>query len=269
VSARVAARHEPAIRVRGDGSVASVSAGSFEWIVHRRRATVAFLATPLMALGDGEELVVSVKLDEGASLALTTQGPTALLRTGRAAVQRFVVRLAEHCHLTFLPWVTIPFPGALSRFEVDVRLADGASFAAWDVLAVGRVGRGERFRFEELRSSWRIEGPEGLMLDDRLILRGSDREAAETLTAGRTHVGSLYLAGLEEDALRVDEVRKALDGALELAGASRPAPRLLVARALDRSADRLEQAFWPAVAACRAAGEAPALAPEAVARRWF
>jgi len=269
VSARVAPRHEPAICVRGDGSVASVSAGSFEWIVHRRAATVAFLATPLMALGDGEELLVSVELDEGVSLALTTQGPTALLRTGRAAVQRFVVRLAERSHLTFLPWVTIPFPGALSRFEVDVRLADGASFAAWDVLAVGRVGRGERYRFEELRASWRIEGPTGLMLDDRLILRGSDREAAETLTAGRTHVGTLYLAGLEEDALPVDEVRKALDGALDLVGASRPAPRMLVARALDRSADRLEQAFWPAVAACRAAGEAPVLAPEAVARRWF
>jgi urease accessory protein UreH len=269
VSPGVAVRHEPAIRVRGDGSVASVSAGSFEWIVHRRAATVAFLATPLMALGDGEELLVSVELDEGTSLALTTQGPTALLRTGRPAVQRFAVRLAERSHLTLLPWVTIPFPGALSRFEVDVQLADGASFAAWDVLAVGRVGRGERFRFEELRSSWRLEGPEGLMLDDRLTLRGSDREAAETLTAGRTHVGSLYLAGLEEDVLPVDEVRRTLDGALELAGASRPAPRLLVARALDRSADRIEHAFWPAVAACRAAGEAPGLAPEAVARRWF
>jgi urease accessory protein len=249
--------------------VGAVSAGSFQWIVHRRTATVAFLATPLMALGDGEELEVTVELDPGASLALTTQGPTALLRTGRASVQRFSLRLAEGAHLTFLPWVTIPFPGALSRLEVDVELGAGASLAAWDVLAVGRVGRGERFRFDELRAAWRIEDASGLVLDDRLRVLGADRALAEAMLAGRSHVGSLYLAGLGEDTLSLTTVRRLLEPRLDLAGASRPAPGLLVARALDHSADRLEQAFWPAIAATRAAAGAPRLAPEAVARRWF
>jgi urease accessory protein len=263
------ARHAPRLQVASDGSVGAVSAGSFEWIIHRRAATVAFLATSLMALGDGEELEVTVEIGAGASLALTTQGPTALLRTGRASVQRYVVRLGEGAHLTFLPWVTIPFPGALSRLEVDVELGAGASLAAWDVLAVGRVARGELFRFDELRASWRIAGAGGLVLDDRLLVRGSDREAAEAMLDGRSHVGSLHLAGYGKDALPLAVVRAMLDARLDLAGASRPAPELVVARALDRSADRLEQAFWPAITAARAAAGAPPLSPEAAARRWF
>jgi urease accessory protein len=202
-------------------------------------------------------------------VALTTQGPTTLLRTGRAAVQRYVVRLEPGAHLTLLPWVTIPFPGARSRLEVDVELGAGASLAAWDVLAVGRVGRGERFRFDELRASWRIAGAGGLLIDDRLLVRGSEREAAEAMLDGRTHVGSLYLAGYLEDALPLRSVRDLLGRRLELSGASRPAPELVVARALDRSSDQLEQAYWPAIAAARAAAGAPLLAPEAVARRWF
>ena len=146
-----AVRHAPSLCVSPDG-VAAASSGSFTWIVHRRQAPVAFLVTPLMALGDGEELHVSVELEAGASAALTGQGPTTLLRTGQRVVQRWRIRVGEDAHLTLVPWVTIPFPGSRSLTEVHVELADGATLCAWDLLAVGRVGRGERFVFDELRS---------------------------------------------------------------------------------------------------------------------
>jgi urease accessory protein len=248
--------------------VEAVSAGSFQWIVHRRAATVAFLVTPLLALGDGETLEVSVELEAGTALALTAQGPTSLLKAGRAPQQRWLFRLREGAHLTFLPWVTIPFPGSRSVMEVRAELGPRASLAAWDVLAIGRIARGELFAFEELRASWRIAGPAGVLLDDRLLLHGADRDDAETLLAGRTHLGSLFVAGLAEEALPVALARERLAG-LDLAGASRAGPDLLVVRALDRSADRLEQAFWPVVSAARSAAAAPALRPEALARRWF
>ena len=269
MTAAAGSRHAPSLRVERDGRMAAVSSGAFEWIVHRRATPVAFLATSLAALGDGEELAVSVDVAAGASLVLTAQGPSSLLRTGRFATQRLAVSLGTGAHLTFLPWVTIPFPGARSCLDVDVAVDDGASLAAWDVLAAGRAARGESFEFEELRASWRITGPGGLLLDDRLLVRGADREEAQAMLGGRTHVGSLYLAGIAEEVLPLARLRAALDSSLDLAGASRPAPDLVVARALDRSADRLEQAFWPLVCEARAAVGQPALAPEVVARRWF
>ena len=79
--------HAPSLRVTREG-VAAASSGSFAWIVHRRPAPVAFLASPLMALGEGEELHASVELEAGASAALTGQGPTTFLKTGRRVVQR-------------------------------------------------------------------------------------------------------------------------------------------------------------------------------------
>jgi urease accessory protein len=263
-----AVRHAPSLRV-SPGGVAAASSGSFTWIVHRRQAPVAFLATPLMALGDGEELHVSVELEAGASAALTGQGPTTLLRTGQRVVQRWRIRVGEDAHLTLLPWVTIPFPGSRSWTEVHVELADGATLCAWDLLAVGRVGRGERFVFDELRSSWRILRLDAPLLDERLLVRGGDQAAAEAMLAGRSHVGSLFLAGFAEKLVPLALVREALDTSLDLAGASQPAPGLVVARALERSADRLEQAFWPLVSAARTAVALPRLDPGHVARRWF
>jgi urease accessory protein UreH len=261
-------RQAPSLRVSQDG-VAATSSGSFAWIVHRRAAPVAFLATPLMALGDGDELHVSVEIDAGASAALTGQGPTTLLRTARPVVQRWHIRVGTGAHLAFLPWVTIPYPGSRSVVEVEVELAAGASLCAWDILAVGRVALGERFELAELSSAWRISGPAGRLLDERLLVRGDDRGHAAAMLGGRTHVGSLYLAGVPEDSVPLPAIREMLDAALDLSGASRPEPDVVVARALERSADRLEQAFWPAVAATRTALALPALDPGHLARRWF
>jgi urease accessory protein len=259
--------HLPSVRVETDGSVAASAAGGYEWFVHRGRAPVAFLSTSLAALGEGEALDASVAVAARGSATVTTQGPTTLLRTGSSVAQRWTLSLEEGAHLTFLPWLTIPFPGARSQLSVDVHLGAGASLVAWDTLAVGRVARGERFRFDELRSDWRIEGPAGLQLHDRLAVRGDDRAEAATLMAGCTHLGSLYLAGLDEATLPVASVREALGA--DLAGASRLEPGLFVARALGHGSEELERMFWPVVRLARETLGLPALAPADVARRWF
>ena len=270
MSAPGAIRHAPTLRVGRDEAVAAIPSGYFEWIVHRRGEPVAFLATPLAALGEGEELEVSVELEAGASAAVTTQGPSALLKTRTAVLQRWRIRLGEGAHLTLLPWLALPYPGSRSRIEVHVELAAGASLAAWEILAVGRVALGERFRLEELSSSWRILGPGGvLLLDDRMRVRGDDREDAEAALAGRTHIGTLYLAGFADDALPLGAVRELLEGRLELVGASRPARGLVVARALDRSSERLERGFGPVVAEARRCAGRRRLDATDLARRWF
>jgi urease accessory protein len=269
MSAAEAARFAPALRVGADGAVDATSSSGFHWIVHRLPTPVVFLTTPLLALGDGEELDASVEVQGQSSIVVTTQGPTLLLRTGATVAQRWSLTLAEGSHLTFLPWLTIPFPGSRSSLRVAARVAAGASLVAWDVLAVGRIARGERFLFDELSSRWVLSDPASVLLEDRLRVRGNDAEPAGATLAGRTHVGSLYVAGVDEAALPVAGVRRLLEGGLELVGASRPTPGTLVVRALDRTAERIEQAFWPVVAAARQAAGVPMLQPGDAARRWF
>jgi urease accessory protein len=257
------------LRVRAGGGVAAAGSEGFHWVVHRRATPVAFLATPLLALGDGDELDVTVTVEAGAGAVVTAQGPGTLLKTGQAATQRWRLELAAAAHLTFLPWLTIPYPGSRSRLEVTAELGQRSTLVAWETLAAGRVATGERFLFEELHASWRIADPAGLLLHDRLAVRGSQAKEAETMLAGRTHLGALYVAGLDETALPLSSMREALRSHADLAGVSRPAPELVVARALDTSGERLERAFWQVVSQAREAAGQPPLDPVEVARRWF
>lgn len=261
-------RHRPSLAFAAGGAVAAVASGCFDWAVHRRRDPIAFLTTSLAGLGAGEALEATVEVEAGATGTVTTQGPSSLLRTARDAVSRWHLRVGPGGHLTFLPWLTLPYPGSRSVTEVSVRLEPGATLCAWDVLAVGRIARGELLELAGLRTRWTFAGPDGPLLDDRLRLDAASREEAASALAGLTHVGTLYLAGLSESSLPLERVRSQLAG-LELAGASRPTGELLVVRGLDRSAERLEQAFWPLVCLARdLAGVAP-LAPSDAARRWF
>ncbi len=263
-----ATSHRPSLRVGRDGQVAAVPAGCFDWTVHRRGDPVVFLTTSLPGLGPGDVLDARVEVECGARLTLTTQGPAAMLRTDTGAVQRWRLVLGEQAHVTFVPWVTLPFPQSRSSSEVEVELGPAATLCGWELLAVGRVARGERLDLSAFASRWRLGSPDTLLLDDRLRVDASCRPEALAALGGHTHLGTLYLAGLADDSITRDEIGLALGG-LELAGASRPSPGLLVVRALDRTAERLERAFWPLVSSARQRAGASPLSPNDVARRWF
>lgn len=265
----VAPLNSPGLVVAGNGSIACAPSGSYDWIVHRGRAPVAFLTTPLMGLGAGEELAVEVSIGGGASATLTSQGPTSLLRCEKAALQSWTIEIGEAGHLTLLPWVTIPFSGSRSRSRVDVRLGSSASLVAWETLAVGRVAMGEHLEFEQLESAWKIQGPKRLLLHERFALRRGDSTAAGEALGGRTHLGSLYVAGPPARELDIESLQGLLDARLDLVGVSRPATDLLLVRALDHGSERLERAFWPIVNQAREAAGLHAHDPAEVARRWF
>lgn len=260
--------HRPSLRFGREGSVAAVPGGCFDWVVHRGRCPVAFLTTSLAGLGAAEQLDASVEVEPAVDGVVTTQGPSSLLRTEVEAVHRWRLRIGRGGHLTFLPWLLLPYPGSLSRCDVAVRLEPEATLCAWDVLAVGRVARGELLALAGLWSAWAIDGPDGRLLDDRLWLDGRLQAEARAALGGSTHVGTLYLAGFPDESLAVDHVRAELRG-LELAGASRPAVGLIVVRALDRSAERIERLFWRLVCLGRARAGVASLSPEAVGRRWL
>jgi urease accessory protein len=260
-------RYAPALQVTRS-AVLPAGSGPYDWMIHRRALPVVFLTCPLLGLSEPDEVAVDVRLDGGAAAVVTTQGPTSLLRTRDVVPMHHRFRLGAGAHLTYLPWLTIPFPGSRAVVSHDVELAPGASFTAWDTTAVGRVARGERFAFHELETRWRLRRDGELLLDDRLRMRGADAVLAAAAFGGRTHVASVIVAGPDEGVLPIELVR-GMVADLDLAGVSRPVADVLVVRALDDSAERLEQALWPVIALAHAAAGAPAFSAGDVARRWF
>jgi urease accessory protein len=263
------ATNRATLAVEPGGRVAAGARGCFDWVVHHKPEPVAFLVTSLHALGDDEVLDVEVALAPGASAVVTTTGPGVLLRTERPVVQRWRLALGRASTLTLLPWHTLPFAGSRAELAVEATLDRSAVLVAWDVLAAGRVAHGERFAMARLGSAWRLSLGGEIVLDERLRVGAEDAPLAWAATAGRTHVGSLLVAGLADAMLPLDAARALLATSPDLAGASRPAEALLVSRALDRSAERIERGFWPVVLAARGAAGAGSLEPEAIARRWF
>jgi urease accessory protein len=260
-------RYAPALHVTRSGALPAGS-GAYDWMIHRRALPVVFLTCPLLGLSEPDELAVDVDVDGGAAAVVTTQGPSSLLRTRDVVPMNHRFRLGPGAHLTYLPWLTIPFPGSRAVVAHDVELAPGASFTAWDTTAVGRVARGERFAFDALETRWRLRRGGELLLDDRLRMRGADPALGAAAFGGRTHVASVIVAGPDEDVLPIDLVR-GMVADLGLAGVSRPVDDVLVVRALDDGAERLERALWPVIALAHAAAGAPAFSPGDVARRWF
>ncbi|MEA2226529.1 MAG: urease accessory protein [Solirubrobacteraceae bacterium] len=260
-------RYAPALHVTRS-AVLPAGSGPYDWMIHRRALPVVFLTCPLLGLSEPDELAVDVRLDGGTAAVVTTQGPASMLRTREVVRMHHRFRLGAGAHLTYLPWLTIPFPGSRAAVAHDVELAPGASFTAWDTMAVGRVARGERFALHELEARWRVCRDGEPLLDDRLRLRGADPVLAAAAFGGRTHLASVIVAGPDELVLPIELVR-GMVADLDLVGVSRPVDDVLVVRALADSAERLEQALWPVIAVAHAAAAAPAFTPGDVARRWL
>ncbi|WP_052890175.1 urease accessory protein UreD [Thermogemmatispora carboxidivorans] len=103
-------------------------------------------------LGDDRcELVIEV--GPGARAMLTSTGATRLYRpraADRPALQRWQVHVGAGALLEHLPDALIPFAGARYRQEVLISLAEDAGLFWWEMVAPGRVARGECFAYEWL-----------------------------------------------------------------------------------------------------------------------
>ncbi len=136
-------------------------------------ATVMLL-NPTGGLVGGDVVETSVFLGRGSRVCLTTAAATRVYRsTGAPAVQRFSAVLEGDAALEYLPDHLIPSPGARLRQSVEVTLGPGSTLIAVDALAVGRIARGERWRFDELDSEIVVRDPGGLLLRERAVLTGA------------------------------------------------------------------------------------------------
>ena len=135
------------------------------------------LLNPTGGILGGDVLETSVTLGPGSHVCLTTPAATRVYRSaGAPAVQRLVASVGEDARLEYLPDHLIPSPGARFRQTTEVRLAAGATLLLADAWAVGRVARGEQWRFDELDLGLVVHDTRGLVLKERCVLDGARRD---------------------------------------------------------------------------------------------
>lgn len=120
----------------------------------------------------GNRNVISIEVAPGARARIRPQAATLIHPSfdGSVASQQVSVSVGEGASLIWEPEVTIPYRGSRYRIDVDVDLEETSVFAWGDILAPGRLMRGERFAFESLSSRMRIRRSGRLIAFDALSI---------------------------------------------------------------------------------------------------
>ena len=151
-----------------------------------------FLLNPTGGVLGGDRLEICVELGAGSRVCLSTPSATRVYRSaGMPAVQRTAFRLQEGAALEYLPDHVIPSPGARLIQSVELDLAPGSSAIVCDAWAVGRVARGETWRFALLDSGTVARDREGLLFKDRVVLGGTAGWGGLGAAEGMAYVASV------------------------------------------------------------------------------
>jgi urease accessory protein len=163
---------------------------------NRQGSAYLQILNPCGGLFEGDSAEVEVSLQRGAHLYLTTQAATKVYPAehGQVTRQRLRLRVASGAILEFFPLPLIPFAGARYGQEIHLRVESGGICLLAEVLAPGRVARGERFAYHMLRS--RVEGwvDDQLVLFEQLMLQPERTSYAGLgLLDGKSYVATLYV----------------------------------------------------------------------------
>jgi urease accessory protein len=144
----------------------------------------------------GDDLSLDVRVGPQAKAQVTSTGATRLYRHRPGmpdSQQRISFTVAAGGLLEYLPDALIPFAGSRHRQQTEIRLENGATLFGWEIVAPGRQAMGERFLFDSLRLSTRIESPLGpALLEDFLLQPGPAPLDSPARLGAYTHSTAFY-----------------------------------------------------------------------------
>jgi urease accessory protein len=203
----------------------------------------AYLLHPPGGLVAGDSLSVNVEVEADARALVTTPAAGKVYRgderPAAAVRQRLVVRAGAS--LEWLPQETIAFDGARAELETRVDLEEGAAFAGWEALCLGRPAAGERFANGTCRQRlelWRGERP--LCLERARFDGGAPAASAAWGLAGAPVTATMFATPCAAE--RLADVRALSLRPGEL-GSATLLEDVLVCRYLGGSAERARGYF--------------------------
>jgi len=215
------------------------------------------LLNPSGGLVGGDRLSIEMTLGADARVLISTPSANRVYRSlAEASVQSVEISVGPGAVLEWVPEPTIPFAGSRFQQVIHVSLSPGATVLLWDVIASGRIAKGERWAFASLENEIRISTASGASVLERYDLTPCQERGRVGLADAWDYVGSLYVIG---DAVGADTWHR-LESSLAcllderpgrvLGGVSQPAAPGLVAKVLAHSAPDLNatrEALWGAV----------------------
>jgi urease accessory protein len=179
------------------------------------------IASPSGGVLQGDRLRIDVVVRAGARLVLETQSATRLYRMPDRSA-RIEARLAveESGWLEYVPDPYIPFAGSDTTIDTTLVVDPAAAVVFGEVVAAGRVARGEVFGMTRFASTLAASRPTGeLLFTDATLLEPGAALTDPGIMGGHRSVGSVFAIARGAD---MGVLRPALpsDPGLGVAGAS-------------------------------------------------
>lgn len=146
----------------------------------------------------GDDVALSVRVEPGATLFLTSQASSKVYRAARA---RFTLDARVEGTLVWWPDPVACFAGASLEQQLRFSLAPGARLLCVDAYSAGRVARGERWAFDRMDLSMHVELGGVTLLRDGVLLDPRHGPLAERLQ-GFEAFATTVLVGLEPPSAR-------------------------------------------------------------------
>jgi urease accessory protein len=129
---------------------------------------------PPGGIAGGDHIELSVDVEAGAHVQLTTPGATRWYRNaGAPATQSIAFHVEDGAVLEWLPQGTIVFDGAHAASDIRVELDGTACYIGWDVVCLGRTASSERCTHGRWRQRCDIERDSALIWSERMVLDGN------------------------------------------------------------------------------------------------
>ena len=156
-----------------------------------------YLLSPGGGVVGGDRYAISVTLEADARACMTTASATKLYASPDSmARQRFEVILQAGTVFEYLPEQIIPFARSAFHQDMTVRLGSGALAVLMEIVAPGRLARGEAFAYRDYSSGLSVTDAQGrMLLRERTRLQPGCWDAGDGLglLEGFNYLGSLYV----------------------------------------------------------------------------
>lgn len=159
-----------------------------------------YLLNPCGGVVGGDRFDLSITLQAGAHAYVTTPSATKLYAAPQQpARQTLSFTLERNSVLAYMPAQTIPFADAAFEQRIHLQMAPGACAFVGDILAPGRVARGEYFQYRLYDSHLRVDTLAGeAILEEHVRLRPQQQRLhGIAMYEGYAYMTSFYALGLE------------------------------------------------------------------------
>lgn len=198
----------------------------------------AYLLHPPAGIVGGDDLRVSVDVEQRAHALLTTPGATRwYFSRGIDAQSQQVLTVEDGATLEWLPQETLIFNGAHANLLTQVRLEGSARFCGWEVLGLGRPALGEAF--EQGKIVFRFE----IFKDGRPVLLERQQSGVAGLPGLEGNTACATFIATNADSLALDASREMLSSVPDAICAATLLGDVLVARGIAPTCEPLTDAF--------------------------